>query len=305
MLRIMVVDDEQLILQKHQRVLTGLPDVGVVAAFDDPLDALEYVKNNVGKIDAALLDISMPEMSGLELAEEIVRVDNNLLVAFVTAYDKYAVAAFDLNAIDYVLKPVQDERLRVAVERLRSRKIEHSAVAVGCTKNNFIVNCFSKFSVCYDGKAINWGTKKAEEIFAYLLINRPKSVHRDKLIDIIWPDSDYEKSIVLLQSTIYRMRKILHQYDEQSKIDSHQSAYQLILSNTAKCDLDEYETLLKQFKEHMDSGREKKQWLINELHLVAKDGFMTDNDWEWKYEYEAALENKFQRLSGEYLWIEE
>ena len=77
------------------------------------------------------------------------------------------------------------------------------------------------------------------------------------------------------------------------------------MSNTAKCDLDEYETLLKQFKEHMDSGREKKQWLINELHLVAKDGFMTDNDWEWKYEYEAALENKFQRLSGEYLWIEE
>ena len=304
-MRIMVVDDEQLILQKHERTLAEIDDVEIVAAFDDPLDALEFAKANIGKIDAALLDISMPEMSGLELAEEIGRIDNNVLVAFVTAFDKYAVSAFELNAIDYVLKPVHNDRLRAAVDRLRARMKERAALHVEHPCSKIAINCFSKFTVNDNGKVINWGTKKAEEILAYLLIHRAKSVHRDKLIDVIWQDGDYEKSVVLLQSTIYRLRKTLQLHDNQSHIDSQQSSYQLILSGNVECDLDRYYALLQKIKESLKAGLEVEKRLIDELKHIAKDGFMTDNDWEWKYEYEAVLESEFQRLTGEWLWVEE
>jgi len=114
--RLLLVDDEPPARAKLRRLLAGMPEVDVAGEAGDAEEALAVLAR--APADAALLDIQMPGMSGLELAATLPPA---LLVAFTTAYDAYAVQAFELNAVDYLLKPFTRERLQACVERLRGR----------------------------------------------------------------------------------------------------------------------------------------------------------------------------------------
>lgn len=113
-LRAVIADDEPLSLRRLQLGLERLPNVEVVAAARDGQEALDAIRAH--RPDLVLLDIRMPAMSGLDLAAEC-GGDDGPPVIFVTAYGRHAVQAFDLAAIDYVLKPLDFDRLGEAVER--------------------------------------------------------------------------------------------------------------------------------------------------------------------------------------------
>ncbi|WP_028917827.1 LytTR family DNA-binding domain-containing protein [Pseudoxanthomonas sp. J35] len=101
----------------HEQLLQAWPGLEVVAVCEDGISALEAVQERCP--DVAFLDIRMPGVSGLDVAREVVARGG--LVVFTTAYDDYAVKAFEAGAADYLLKPVQMGRLEQAVERLRER----------------------------------------------------------------------------------------------------------------------------------------------------------------------------------------
>jgi len=113
MIRAYVVDDEKLAVQRLTRLLTDSGRVTVVGSATDPQDALEALRS--ADVDVVFLDIQMPEITGLELVE---RLDRHVPVIFTTAYDKYALEAFAVNSIDYLLKPVETERLAKALDKL-------------------------------------------------------------------------------------------------------------------------------------------------------------------------------------------
>ncbi len=114
-MRVLIVDDEPLARAALARVLTANPDVERFDSADDAIEALEYLSK--ATYDVMLLDISMPELSGLDLVARLQRYERPLpSVVFVTAYAQYAVAAFERHAVDYVLKPFTDERVKEAVE---------------------------------------------------------------------------------------------------------------------------------------------------------------------------------------------
>ncbi|HEX6707975.1 MAG TPA: LytTR family DNA-binding domain-containing protein [Albitalea sp.] len=115
-MRLLLVDDEPPARAKLRRLLADLPGVEVVGEAGDAEEALSVLAQTPA--DAALLDIQMPGMSGLALAATL---PPSVLVAFTTAYDAFAVQAFELNAVDYLLKPFTRERLHACVERLRQR----------------------------------------------------------------------------------------------------------------------------------------------------------------------------------------
>ncbi len=117
-MNLLLVDDELPALAKLRRFLADTADVRVVGEATDGDAALAFVTGRPEAIDAVLLDIQMPGRGGLELAASL---PAHVLVAFVTAYDEYAVQAFDLNAVDYLLKPFTRERLSACVTRLRAR----------------------------------------------------------------------------------------------------------------------------------------------------------------------------------------
>jgi len=133
LLRVLVIDDERPALDELAFLLERDPRVGGVLTSDSATDALRVLQDL--SVDAVFLDISMPGLSGLELAQVLARFRTPPPVVFVTAHEQHAVEAFDLNAVDYVLKPVREERLAEAVRRVVAggavgRAVEDDQVAV-------------------------------------------------------------------------------------------------------------------------------------------------------------------------------
>ena len=117
-MNLLLVDDEAPALAKLRRFLADDPGVHIAGEASDGTAALEFMTAHAGAVDAVLLDIQMPGHTGLEVAAAL---PSQVLVAFVTAFDAHAIQAFELNAVDYLLKPYTRERLAACVARLRER----------------------------------------------------------------------------------------------------------------------------------------------------------------------------------------
>jgi len=114
-LRVLIVDDTRLARQELRTLLVGLPDVECIGEADDVPAAQEAIAKL--RPDLVLLDIQMPSGTGFDVLDGL---DSAPLVVFTTAYDHYAVRAFEANALDYLVKPVVPERLAAAIARARS-----------------------------------------------------------------------------------------------------------------------------------------------------------------------------------------
>ncbi|WP_430522827.1 LytR/AlgR family response regulator transcription factor [Mycolicibacterium poriferae] len=115
LLTVLAVDDEAPALDELAYLLDRHPDIAEVIRAGDATSALREL--NARRIDAVFLDINMPGLSGIELAGVLANFSERPAIVFVTAHDDKAVAAFDVGAIDYLLKPIRDDRLDEAVRR--------------------------------------------------------------------------------------------------------------------------------------------------------------------------------------------
>ena len=117
-LKAIVVDDEPLARRGLRLRLDNIEDVEIIAEASNGREARERILEL--RPDVAFVDIQMPGVSGLELVQQLPKEQLPQIV-FVTAYDQYAVEAFEINAVDYVLKPIEEERLALALERVREK----------------------------------------------------------------------------------------------------------------------------------------------------------------------------------------
>ena len=113
MIRAYVVDDERLAVQRLTRLLDETKRVRIVGGTTDSGEALAFLRAN--EVDVVFLDVQMPGLTGFELLQEL---DRDVPVVFTTAYDQYALEAFAVNSIDYLLKPIELERLDRALDKL-------------------------------------------------------------------------------------------------------------------------------------------------------------------------------------------
>jgi len=123
-LRILIVDDEPLARARTRRLLEGVPDAVVVGEAGSAEQARARIAED--RPDLLLLDIQMPEEDGFELLRSL---DPRPAVVFVTAFDQYAVRAFEENAVDYLLKPFRSERLLQALERARRERSQSGEIS--------------------------------------------------------------------------------------------------------------------------------------------------------------------------------
>ena len=119
MLTVLLVDDEQPARDRLRQLLAGEADLEIVGEAEDGIQAIERVSELSPSL--LLLDIQMPGCSGLEVAASLARPRPAII--FCTAFDQYAVDAFELNAVDYLLKPVNRTRLHAAIERVRATRL--------------------------------------------------------------------------------------------------------------------------------------------------------------------------------------
>jgi two-component system LytT family response regulator len=117
-LRFLIVDDEPLIRQGIRNGLVGIEGIEIIGECESGSQATEAILSQ--DPDLVLLDVQMPDCTGLDVVRRV-GPQRMPAVVFITAYDEYAVSAFELNAVDYLLKPFDDDRLRAAIERARQR----------------------------------------------------------------------------------------------------------------------------------------------------------------------------------------
>lgn len=127
-LRTLIVDDEPLAVERMQVICAKMDELAVIGTANDGAAALRLV--DALSPDLLLLDMTMPELDGLSVARELAKRHNPPALVFVTAHEDFAVEAFDLEAVDYVLKPVTAERLARAVARASARR-ERAAASEG------------------------------------------------------------------------------------------------------------------------------------------------------------------------------
>jgi len=118
-MKILIVDDEDLALNRLKRLLNELGYEDIVA-FNDSLEALKHIQSN--SYDMAFLDISMPQINGLELANLIIQNNPNIYVVFQSAYDEYAIKAYE-SAIDYIIKPTTKEAIEKSLQKVNNLKV--------------------------------------------------------------------------------------------------------------------------------------------------------------------------------------
>lgn len=227
MIRAIIVDDERPSVEKMAKLLMDSGIVDVKGKFTNAVEALEYLKKV--KIDAAFLDIEMPGLDGFELSNHVLDLQGWTAVVFVTAYDEYAVEAFRLNALDYLMKPVDKERLKETLDRIIVEKnIQLNPARVQ-------LRCFGKFKVIMDSGEIKFRTGKAEELLAFLIDRRGAEVSRNEIIDRLWPEYDGDRAVAHFNTTLYYIKKALLQNGIEAPIGHSRGAYRL---DTASIDCD-------------------------------------------------------------------
>lgn len=226
----MIVEDEKPILDLMERLIGKHPMLEVAGAFASPIAALQRYEEL--KPDAAFLDIEMPKMGGIELADKLKAQNEELQVVFTTAYPDYAVEAFRVSAVDYLLKPVTPEALeRVVARLLKLHTMRLAFKPVIAAEEEMTVRCFGTFETRGpDGSLLSWPTRKTEELFAYLLAYPNRLAGKWQLADLLWPDLDEDRALHNVHNTVYRLKKALKDAGVAIDLSNSNEGYYLRLS---------------------------------------------------------------------------
>ncbi|MFP7737007.1 response regulator [Priestia aryabhattai] len=229
MIKVIIVDNEELALEFIKRKLNEFEEIEVVATYTDSKDLIE--KLQLLEFDVAFLDIEMGEVSGIDLAEQLINFNRDIQIVFVTAYQDYAIQAFELNSVDYLLKPVIKGRLVKTIKRLENKKIHQNLKPREKVKREdvFSIDSLGNLSVTFLGSIIKWKTAKVKELFAYLLTHQGSYVDRDILLNQLWPGFDYKKAKVYLHTSMSYLRQLLKEYGYPKAITFQDNKYKLTL----------------------------------------------------------------------------
>ncbi len=246
-MKVLLVDDEEIALEVLERMLRQIDNVEILGKYTEPEKALVRLKTEGA--DAVFLDFEMGGRHGLQFAQELLNMDSSPEVIFVTAYSQYAVDAFEVDALDYLVKPVTMTRLMKAVQKIEERQSlkrirkSHSTV----NEVNIRVHSLGAFQVFAgdeEAMPMRWRTKKVKEMFCYLWMNREQPVNKYRILEELWPEAALDKGTALLHTTVYQLRKVIKELHFEDGLQYINDQY--VLALPIKSDLEELEGLLKE-----------------------------------------------------------
>lgn len=178
MLKTIIVDDERPALKVLEFLLKQYENIEIVEIFTDIHKMFEKIKKD--SIDLIFLDIEMPNMNGIEVAERILKIDSHIQIVFVTAYNNYAIEAFEMNVVDYIVKPVLKRRLDKTIKRILEKylvmkKIDELTLTVN---TDCLTNLYNR----------RYMTKRIEEEIARYKRNK-------KAFSLVISDIDFFKKV--------------------------------------------------------------------------------------------------------------
>jgi two-component system LytT family response regulator len=244
-MNVILIDDEKVMHLILSKMLSKIPDLNIVGSFQDTASASLFIENH--DIHLAFVDISMPHESGMQFAKRMTEKKRNLHIVFVTSHKEYAMDAFDLFALDYIVKPVSQIRLEKTVKRAMA--IHHSTDNFMGNKdtNQVFIYSMGGLDVRHGNKGnVKWRSRKSAELFGYLLLHRGRMVSRSRITDDIFEGMPQRNAETYLNTIIYQLRKSLEPHGLKSLVISDKDGYSLDISD-AYIDFIDFEERIKKF----------------------------------------------------------
>lgn len=297
------MDDEQPSMSLLSHILAELNMSETLGQFLRPSEAIKAMETL--RPDVAILDIEMPGMNGLELARQLKITHPNLFIIFITGYNQYALEAFKVEAIDYILKPFEPEEIQKVLNRImrfQAVQVERDVKSLP----EFQIRCFGEFAVYNaEGKRVKWATKKAQDLLAFLVLNLDHNMTKDKIGEALWSDKPHSKHTSNLHISLHRLRKDLAASNIEIMILSEkgsQEGYSLTLDKTS-CDLVYVDAYIKNMSqaEILESTLEYHM----QMALLLESELFAGMDYAWCDHYRDIYLNAYieleKKLSAYYL----
>lgn len=251
-MRAIMIDDEPLLLNYQKTIIEKVEGFHLVGAYTSPTAAMQEITQT--KPEIVFLDIELMGENGLKAADQLLEQYPSLHVVFITGHSQYAVEAFEVQAIDYILKPLTQARLAKTYDRLASEKKSDSQSGTCARIETFdTLQFLDHYGHSID---VKWRTSKAKELFLFLLHHRGKSVSKDRILNHLWPERSGKKVYNQLYTTVYQIRNTLATHHVGAEMASKDDGYILQL-HELKLDVDCFEQALENYQE------------VNEDNLVA------------------------------------
>lgn len=222
-MNVIYIDDELMQIKNFCLTSEGMKHIDSLETFEKGQDALEWVKKH--DVDAAFLDIEMPVMNGIELAKKLKEINRNIRIIFVTAYAQYALDAFGVDAVGYLLKPYTAEDIEKELTKAYYiRDIPHTEIQIKTMPN---------FQIWVEGKQLRLGRTKQVELLAYFIDRGEEGVSKIDAMKTLWMGYSTES---VYWTTMSRLKTML---DEEGISDLIISKGQTKCINTGivECDL--------------------------------------------------------------------
>lgn len=282
MIRAIVVDDERPALRELEYMLKKHPQISIIGMYTDPLRAIDEIGQLKPQI--VFMDINMPQLRGIDAASRVLEGSPDTDIIFVTSYDEYAVEAFEIHALDYLLKPINAARMEKTVERILNKlPVEKEKDA-----QKLQIRCFGKFQIGWEHQEpIKLRAEKTRELLAFLLQNQGRDISKDELLDQLWTEYDPDKAIRQLYNGIYYIRKALESYGVDRSTISISSNYNLKLGES-EYDVGRFYELEKTIADKSLNG-------LLEMETLYKGDYFEGEDYTWAQAESERLSNSYQK----------
>jgi two-component SAPR family response regulator len=290
MIKAIVVDDEWYNALEVVDLIEKTGFMHVERQYENPVKALEEIESISPEV--AFIDIEMPEFDGLTLAEKFLEKNPTMIIVFITAWNQYAVQAFEINALDYIMKPINIDRFNKMIERIKNK----ISIKQKSHSKKLKIQSFNRLEVSIDEEKVVWQRTKAEELFAFLLMNNGNYIHKDTILEYLWPEYERTKALPILQTSICKIRNIFSDFKEKVIINYKGSKYGLFL-NSVKFDYNEVEKAISNFKRGDINSYEE----IEKACEAFGSGFLTQQCYVWSMERNEQIRKELERIMKEIL----
>jgi len=229
-MKIIVVDDELSALNTFLPNVVDDLDVECKMFMNAPRSALEYVRIN--KVDVAFLDIKMPEIDGVDLAERMLCLNPNLKIVFISAYckDEESIKSrLNGKVAAFCNKPYSADKIKTLL----------ASLAADTAAPKLFLRTFDAFDLFFNGVAVNFSSAKAKELLALLTDARGSYVTMDTAVGNLWPDKNAELGKRLYRDAVCRLRLTLKEIGAENLV-TFERGRAVINTAAASCDMWDY-----------------------------------------------------------------
>ena len=289
-MRAVLIDDEQLAIDVLEILLTKIGDVKIVGKYTDPQLALQEIKDL--NADVVFLDMEMGGMHGLQFAEKLTEKLPHIDIVFVTAHSQFALEAFEVYAVDYLLKPVNRKRLEKTTDKLRMRQKKYTNRKNEIEEDdNLVARTMGSFHLLdTNNNEVKWRTKKVKELFVYLWHQSPNPVHRSRILDDLWKEHPKDRATTLMHTTLYQLRKLLKEIGFPNPVELINENY--IINVKVESDFNEIERMIQSSKVSLP--------VIENIVALYKGNYLEDEDYHWALSTQQRMKSNFLEYLEKY-----